>query len=268
MNSKISFSVMICCYNSEKYISETIDSIIEQTYKNWEIVLVNDGSKDRTKSIVQGYIDSGIPIVYHYQENQGFASARNKGIELSNSEWIAIIDHDDICLPNRLEIQANHIEKNKNAKLFFSNIIHFSVDNPNIRTHFDRINPSKLDLSSGSAMNNLLVYGCFIGTQGVVFHKNTAEKIGSFDTSFRYLVDYDFFIRFGQQYTLSASEQVVAKWRIHEGQTTEALRPLHFFESKKLFKKWFMEKKVSSKTRLFMILNLIKKYFKVLLKVK
>ena len=100
---------MICCYNSEKYLHETIDSVIDQTYTNWEIVIVNDGSTDGTEEIILDYIDQGIPITYLKQENKGFGAARNKAIELAKGDWIAIIDHDDICIPNRLESQVNDI---------------------------------------------------------------------------------------------------------------------------------------------------------------
>ena len=112
MNDDIFFSVMICCYNSERYLSETLDSVVSQTYKNWEIVAINDGSSDDTEKILMNYKNDGIPITYHKQTNQGFASARNKAIELAKGDWIAIIDHDDICLPNRLEVQIEHIKNN------------------------------------------------------------------------------------------------------------------------------------------------------------
>ena len=72
---------MICCYNSEKYLYETIDSIINQTYTNWEIVAINDGSTDSTEEIILDYMHQGVPIVYHKQENMGFAAARNKALE-------------------------------------------------------------------------------------------------------------------------------------------------------------------------------------------
>ena len=70
MNNDIFFSIMVCCYNSEKYLTETIDSIINQSYNNWEIIAINDGSSDNTEKIIQNYIKKGIPIIYHYQKNK------------------------------------------------------------------------------------------------------------------------------------------------------------------------------------------------------
>ena len=125
MTNDILFSVMICCYNSEKYLRETIDSVVKQSYTNWEIIAVNDGSTDDTEEIILDYIHQGFRITYHNQENKGFAAARNKAIELAKGEWVAIIDHDDICLLDRLEVQFTHIQENPTAKLFFGDAIHF-----------------------------------------------------------------------------------------------------------------------------------------------
>ena len=128
VNNDIYFSVMICCYNSEKYLCETIESVINQTYTNWEIVVINDGSSDDTEEIILNYKRKGIPIIYHKQENMGFAAARNKAVELAKSKWIAIIDHDDICMPTRLEVHAKQINSNPKAKLFFADTVYFNND--------------------------------------------------------------------------------------------------------------------------------------------
>ena len=120
MKDDLFISVMICCYNSEQYLMETIDSVIDQTYANWEIVIVNDGSTDSTEDIIFDYIEQGIPISYFKQENRGFGAARNIAMENAKGDWIAIIDHDDICMPNRLRSQVNDIMNNPKASLFLA----------------------------------------------------------------------------------------------------------------------------------------------------
>ena len=97
MNKDIFFSINICCYNSSKFIKESIESILKQSFKDWEIVIINDGSTDNTEKIIFDYINSGYPIKYFYQKNAGYASARNKAIDLSEGKWIVILDHDDLC---------------------------------------------------------------------------------------------------------------------------------------------------------------------------
>ena len=120
IDNSVFISVIICCFNCQEYIKETIESVIGQTYNHWEIVAINDGSTDGTENIILDYRQRGIPITYYKQKNEGFASARNKAIELARGEWIAIIDHDDLCLPDRLAIQATHIKENSNCNLFLA----------------------------------------------------------------------------------------------------------------------------------------------------
>lgn len=257
MRDNVFFSVMICCYNSEKYLQETIDSVINQTYKNWEIVAINDGSTDKTEEILLEYKNKGVPITYFRQKNKGFAAARNKAIELSNGEWIAIIDHDDLCFPKRLEIQANHIQENLKAKLFFANTVHFDDDGNEIRRQFDQLNPCELDLSKGNAMNNLLVHGCFVDTESVIFNKKAALSIGEFDTSYKYVVDYDFFLRMGARFDLFAGEELVSQWRVHKNQFTQKIKPIIFKEMGQIFHKYFCLNSVTNKTRFKMTLKAV-----------
>jgi len=265
MSENFLISIMICCYNSEKYISETIDSIINQTYENWEIIIINDGSKDNTEKIILNYIQQGVPITYHYQENKGFAAGRNKGIELAQGEWIAIIDHDDVCLLDRLEIQSTHIRKHPYAKLFFGNTIHFNDEEAEIRHQFDRFNPCKLDLRAGKALNNLLIHGCFIDTEAVVFNKKAALSIGGFNTEYKYVVDADFFKRMGSKYDMYAGEETMAKWRLHINQETQTKGDIIFKEGKQMFNKYFWYTGVTNRARYSMIFYLLRSYIKQLL---
>ncbi len=265
MTNDIFFSVTICCYNSGKYLRETIDSIISQTYTNWEIIAVNDGSSDNTEEIIFDYIHQGIPITYFKQENKGFASARNKAMELAKGDWIAIIDHDDICLLNRLQIQAKHIRENPNAKLFFGNTIHFKDDGVEIRRQFDVINPDGLDWSAGKAMNNFLIYGCFMASSVVVYSKKAALSIGGFNTKYKYVLDADFFKRMGSKYDMHAGKETLAKWRVHANQTTQRVGNIMFEEGKQMFSKYFWFNGVSNRARFALIIHLLKSYLKLLL---
>ena len=262
MYDNVFFSVIICCYNSGRYLQETIDSVINQTYNNWEIVAINDGSTDKTEEILLEYKNKGVPITYFRQENQGFAAARNKAVELSEGEWIVIIDHDDVCLPKRLEIQASHIQENLNAKLFFANTVHFDDDGIEIRRQFDRFNPCEWSLTKGKAMNRLLAYGCFIDTESVVFNKEAAMLVGGFDTSYKYMVDYDFFLKMGSKFNLFSGEELVSKWRVHKDQASQKMGMIMFKESNRIFFKYFHSNYLTNKTRVRMILNFVKRCLK------
>ena len=98
-------SINLCCFNSERYLRETLESIAGQTFSNWELVAVNDGSTDSTESILHEFRTKGYPVLYYYQENRGIAHSRNKAIELSRGDYIAFIDHDDIWFPDILSNQ-------------------------------------------------------------------------------------------------------------------------------------------------------------------
>ena len=98
-------------YNAEKYINETIDSILNQSYKDFEFIIINDGSTDRTKEIILSYSDERI-VYLENEKNSGIVVTLNKGLEKASGEYIARMDSDDISLVNRLEKQVEFMDKN------------------------------------------------------------------------------------------------------------------------------------------------------------
>ena len=198
---KITFSVIICCYNSENYLEESIKSIATQTINDWELVIINDGSTDGTEKIVRSFIQKGLNINYIYQENRGFASARNKALAASNGEWIAILDHDDIAVPQRLEYQLDQIDRNPNCKLFFGDALCFGsgikdYKRFDISKNIDKFDPCKLDLSKKDSYQSLNEYGCFIVSSTATFNKLAALEVGGFNQEYKFVADYDFFLKF------------------------------------------------------------------------
>jgi len=101
-------SVIIPVYNCERYIASAIRSVLEQTYTNWELIIVNDGSTDGTLEICQSFLEKDIKIIN--QINQGISAARNAGIRNSQGEYIALLDADDIWFPNKLEKQVSFLD--------------------------------------------------------------------------------------------------------------------------------------------------------------
>ncbi|WP_254568467.1 glycosyltransferase family A protein [Oscillatoria sp. HE19RPO] len=110
-------SVVVPVYNVEAYIAETIQSILKQTYSNFEILIVNDGSTDRSIEIIQTFDDPRITLIH--QENQGVSAARNRGIAQAKGEYIALIDGDDIWVPEKLEKHVQHLENSPQIGLSF-----------------------------------------------------------------------------------------------------------------------------------------------------
>ena len=111
-------SVIIPVYKVEKYIAATVQSVLAQTYKNFELLIIDDGSPDKSIEICQQFIDSRIKIIR--QENRGVAAARNTGIRHAQGDYIALLDADDLWLPDKLEKHVEHLENNSNVGVSFS----------------------------------------------------------------------------------------------------------------------------------------------------
>ena len=107
-------TVLMSVYNGEKHLREAIDSILNQTFGDFEFLIINDGSTDRTADILQSYQDSRIKII-HNEKNIGLTKSLNKGLKLAKGEYLARMDADDISYPNRLEVQYEYMEKNPNV---------------------------------------------------------------------------------------------------------------------------------------------------------
>ena len=118
-------------YNAEKYIEESIDSVICQSFENWELIIVDDGSTDRTKEIVQKKQNEDQRIFYYYQENSKQGKARNKGIKESKGEFIAFLDSDDLWLPERLTITFQLISEGNHSLVFTDSYIFTGADKNN-----------------------------------------------------------------------------------------------------------------------------------------
>ena len=116
-------SVIIPTFNRVEFISEAIDSVLSQTYSNFEIIVVDDGSTDNTKQLLTKY---GSRITYDFQENKGVSSARNKGLDIAKGEWIAFLDSDDIWLPEKLSLQMQDLEQHVP-------LLHINLDSTKIK---------------------------------------------------------------------------------------------------------------------------------------
>lgn len=104
-------SVCLPTYNRSEYLAEAIDSIINQSYKFWELIIIDDGSTDSTKQLLDYYVSLDERIQYHSTINQGIAKARNLAVSLSQGEYIMVMDSDDLCGPDRMKRQLKQLEK-------------------------------------------------------------------------------------------------------------------------------------------------------------
>ena len=210
-------SINLCCYNSEKYLEETLESIFAQTYKDWELVIVNDGSRDSTESIIKEYISQGYPIVYHYQENKGLGYSRNEALKRSKGEFIAFIDHDDIWMSEKLEKQIPLFYKDPKTAIVTSNAILFNEKGDNALF-------SKKKPKTGYVFRELLVNYCICLSTAVISRSVLDDLDEWFDSRFQHIEEAELFTRIAYTWYLAYVNEPLAKNRIHK-ESSSYLRP-------------------------------------------
>ena len=197
-------SVIIHTYNNEKFIAETVESVLNQTYKDYEIIVVDDGSEDGTRDALIPYMQK---IRYHYKENGGIASAKNAGISLSETEFVAFLDHDDLWVPDKLQLQMEHFNENPQIGLVYAKYTSFR-DGKELRTK-----PEKG--YSGWIFKELLAKS-FIQTSTVVVKRECLDAVGPYDETFSLGDEYDMFLRIAQKFQCGFVDKGLTRYRVHD----------------------------------------------------
>lgn len=192
-------SIIIPAYNAAGYLKEAVDSALSQTYKNCEVVVVDDGSTDGTKNVLGSHVADG-RIKYIYQPNKGLASARNTGIRAAKGEFIALLDADDVFLPAKVGEQISALESRPDFGVCYSDLLHFT-DPPATRATAMRAGtePRKFyhhryGYPSGDILAPLLRRQ-FINPLAVLARKSIFEEYGYFDENLRRSEDWDLWLR-------------------------------------------------------------------------
>lgn len=206
-------SINLCCYNSERYLAATLDSIVAQTYRDWELVIINDGSRDSTEEIVKRYVAAGWPIQYHPQANAGLGAARNKALELSRGEFIALIDHDDLWMPDKLERQVA-LFANPRVGLVYSDALVIGADERVVRPYMphDR-------MARGNVLNDLFLAD-FLACSTAVIRRSAIDEVGPFRPELRITEEYELWFRIAGKYEFDFVDAPLMKWRLHATNAT------------------------------------------------
>jgi len=199
-------SLIIPTYNRANLIENTLLSVFNQTIKVDEIIVIDDGSTDNTKQILEQY-----DIKYIFQENQGVSSARNTGIKRAKNEWICFLDSDDIWEHNKIEKQiAFHIE---NQHILFSHTDELWRFNEKI------IKQKKHQLKPSGYCFKENIPNTLIGASTVMCHKSVFDNVGIFDEELQACEDYDLWLRILDIYELGLiEEKLITKIAGHSGQ--------------------------------------------------
>ncbi|BCL59420.1 glycosyl transferase [Desulfomarina profundi] len=209
---KIHVSVIIPAYNAAEFISDTIQSVLAQSYQQFEIVVVDDGSTDLTASIVKRYqAKNEGKIRYVFQENGGVSVARNTGIHYAKGSLIAFCDADDLWSVNHLEVLTQVFKEDHSLGLVHSNIM--KIDIFGIEKGVPVREPSLL---SGYIYDAIFLRQADIATSSVIFQKKCIEQIGNFDIYLSFLgcEDRDFWLRLTRKYPVKYVDQVLTFYRV------------------------------------------------------
>lgn len=189
-NTNPIFSVIIPTYNRVDYLCFTVESVLKQTFKEFELIIVDDGSTDGTKNMVSEYTDPRLKYVYH--DNKGVSYSRNRGLELSKGVYMAFLDSDDRWVPHKLETTLEYINKYPEIQIFHTEELWYKND----RIQNQKKKHKKPD---GYVYLNALPI-CCISMSTAVLNKEVINKVGMFDESLPACEDYDFWLRTAIKY--------------------------------------------------------------------
>ncbi|MBN1483086.1 MAG: glycosyltransferase [Chloroflexia bacterium] len=206
-------SVIISSYNYARFVGEALQSVAAQTWEDYEIIVVDDGSTDETRAAVER---SGVPCQYIYQENQGAAAARNTGLRAARGEYVNFLDADDLLYPQSLELMAGYLDQHPDVALVYGDAIYFYQDGSGRPTRrFSRGLRTPPYPPSGNMLEVLVINSVFNPAAGLV-RKSRVLDVDGFKRELRYAEDYDLWLRMAAQgYTFAYIDQAVAKYRIH-----------------------------------------------------
>lgn len=173
-------SIIVPCYNQAQYLNESLQSVIEQTYINWECIIVNDGSPDNTKEIAEIWLEKDARFKYVYQENGGLSSARNFGISHASGEFILPLDADDKIAPNYVLLALKAFHEDESLKVVYCKAEKFGIEN----------GVWDLEAFSLFTLSRKNMIFC-----SALFRKNDWEQLGGYDPNMKYgCEDWEFWI--------------------------------------------------------------------------
>jgi glycosyltransferase involved in cell wall biosynthesis len=215
-------SVVIPAYNCAAFIGEALESIYRQTYKHWEIIVVDDGSTDATSSALAPHLGR---IRYIAQENGGTAAARNAGLRRAQGELIAFLDNDDVWLPDKLELQVRVMQAWPECGLVFTDGKQFTEAGVRQESVISRRLDAWLDahgthdplVAKGWMVRELLFSNEIASASSVMVRRESLERVGGFDEEIAIADDYDLWLRVAGEHPVGLIRRCLYMWRWHDG---------------------------------------------------
>jgi len=214
-------SVVMAVYNGERFLRQAIDSILSQTYADFEFIVINDGSTDGTAEILNSYADRRLRVLT--QPNMGLVKSLNRGIAMAGGDYIARMDADDISLPQRLELQAKWLDGHpQTAVLGTANLVIDENDRP-IGRHS---HPTR-----SVAIEHALLDGfCPLCHGSVMFRKACFDQVGGYRERFRHAEDYDLWLRIIERHRTRNLPDLLYQYRL----VLDSISSQHFIPQKRI----------------------------------
>jgi glycosyltransferase involved in cell wall biosynthesis len=195
VNANPKVSVIIPSFNYGHFLADALNAVASQTFSDWECIVVDDGSTDKTRELVEMYVHRDARFRYMFQENRGLAGARNSGLRLARGTLIQLLDADDVILPGKLATQVAFLEKNSRVDLVFGDVYRFDRTIDQI-DRAERVTlkamPRNDDLTT--MMSELLDDNFFL-VHCALFRKSAADQVGWFDESMNTCEDWNYWFR-------------------------------------------------------------------------
>ena len=248
--------VIVPTYNRAAVVCNAVDSILVQTYKNFEIYIVDDGSNDQTLKALEKY-NSHSNIHILSQANSGVSSARNLAVSKSKNEWISFLDSDDVWLPNKLEVQVDFLSKYPHLR-FLNN------DEIWVRNGV-RVNPKTKHLKSNDNIFQRSLDFCIISPSTVMMKRDLFLECGGFDESFIVCEDYDLWLKILSFEEIGfCNEHVTIKHGGHEDQLSTQFVAMDYWRIKSLVRLYKNQPSLNEEQK-EQIKNVLMKKSKILL---
>lgn len=225
-------SVAICLYNRARFIEETLDSVFAQTFQDYEVVIVDDGSTDGGADLIaRRYSDPRLRIIS--QPHLGLSITRRVSIEESGGEFVAFLDSDDLWVPHKLQQQVTSARARPSVPLFCSDCDYINEQGDVVGRLSDDYKLSDVNLDH-DPYGELLKRGCFVWQSTVMARRDALTAIDSYDPQYPYVADYDTWLRLARRFPLHYSPEVLAKWRVHANQFTRSQTEVTLADQRKL----------------------------------
>jgi glycosyltransferase involved in cell wall biosynthesis len=185
-------SIIVPCYNQGQYLRESLQSVLDQTYQNWECIIVDDGSTDNSSEIANEFCYKDTRIKYIWQRNEGLSSARNKGLNNASGNFIQLLDSDDLLENRKIEFQVEYLLKNQETDIVYGSMSRFDSETLEIVDKGEWM--AKISGRGQEILKDLLFKNIMV-VSSPLLRIEVFKKIGYFNTNLRSVEDWEFWIR-------------------------------------------------------------------------